>query len=155
MYTYANEKGFTLLEVLAAIAIFSVALLLFNAYFVNSFSSAKRQDSQLVAMNIARQIAEQWRTGQGEITIGGETIHSSYNEIAAKETEVLVDTDSDGVNDEHALSDIILNGITYSPTITIEKLDPLYTVKVTVRKKGDISILATLHTAIANPKKGE
>lgn len=149
MRILSNEKGFTLIEVIAAIIIFSVSLLLFNVYFVNSFSNIKRQDSQLIAMNIARQFAEQWKAGNGTLIESGTTLlaTSNYKEIAAKEIEIL--------NKSFSLSNVTLNGITYEPTIVINKLEPLYTIQVTVKQEGGDSILATLHTAIANPKKGD
>lgn len=149
MRILSNEKGFTLIEVIAAIIIFSVSLLLFNVYFVNSFSNIKRQDSQLVAMNIARQFTEQWKAGNGTLIESGTTLlaTSSYKEIAAKETEIL--------NKPFSLSNVSLNGITYEPVIVISKLEPLYTIQVTVKQEGADSILATLHTAIANPRKGD
>ncbi|MED0671970.1 type II secretion system protein [Aneurinibacillus aneurinilyticus] len=150
MRILSNEKGFTLIEVIAAIIIFSVSLLLFNVYFVNGFSNIKRQDSQLVAMNIARQFAEQWKAGNGTlIDKDGTTLlaTSSYKKIAEKESEIL--------GESFLLSNVTLNGITYEPTIVINKLEPLYTIQITVKQAGGDSILATLHTAIANPKKGD
>ncbi|AMA72109.1 MULTISPECIES: prepilin-type N-terminal cleavage/methylation domain-containing protein [Aneurinibacillus] len=155
MERFSDEKGITLLEVLAAIVIFSICLLLFNVYFVNSFSTVKRQDSQLVAMNIARQVAEQWKTGNGSLELGTDTLRSTYKDIHAHKNDWL---DDKGMPVERQLSTVTLNGITYQPSITIEPFeenDQLYIIKVTIKKQNDDKVLATLHTAIANPQKGE
>lgn len=51
---YRREEGFTLLEVLAAITILSIASLALTAFFVQAMSNAKENQNKTVAVNLAR-----------------------------------------------------------------------------------------------------
>ncbi|MBN6186531.1 prepilin-type N-terminal cleavage/methylation domain-containing protein [Aneurinibacillus sp. BA2021] len=149
-----NAKGFTLIEVLAAIVIFSVTLLLFNAYFVNSFSHSKKQDTKMVAINVARQIAEQWKNGEGASSLptpSGETFNYEH----------VKDLISEG-NVEYSLSPTSINGTSYLPKVTLKEIpagsedNPLILIIVTVYQENSETSkpLATLYTSMANPNKG-
>ncbi|ERI11296.1 type IV pilus modification PilV family protein [Aneurinibacillus aneurinilyticus] len=154
MRILSNEKGFTLIEVIAAIIIFSVSLLLFNSYFVNSFSNSKKQDTQMVAMNIARQVAEQWKNSEGTLP-SSEFPEEKLNYERLKELILKGEED-------HILSSTSINGAVYEPKVTLKKMpagsdnNPLILITVCVSLKNEKTAipLAILHTAIANPKKG-
>ncbi|RXT14686.1 prepilin-type N-terminal cleavage/methylation domain-containing protein [Ammoniphilus sp. CFH 90114] len=70
MMRIKQNSGFTLLEVLVAVLLFSFVFLLFGAFFINSFTISTKQDSEVVAINLARQIAEQWKIGNECVNTG-------------------------------------------------------------------------------------
>lgn len=49
-----QEKGFTLVEVLAAIVIFSIVSIVLTSYFSNALSYSKSNQNQTVMINLAR-----------------------------------------------------------------------------------------------------
>lgn len=149
-----NAKGFTLIEVLAAIVIFSVTLLLFNAYIVNSFSSNKAQNTNQVAINIAREIAEQWKSGNGQIpnlaSPGSDTGPMTFEKIQQQYGTSL--DNQEGITIE--LRSLQINQTTYRPFVTLKNMGPIISIWVNV-KSNENRVLATLYTGLANPKKGE
>jgi prepilin-type N-terminal cleavage/methylation domain-containing protein len=158
MDVVSQEKGFTLIEVIASIVIFSVALLLLSSFFTNSFILSKKQDTQMIAMNLARQTAEQWKSGQvDQKDIAGVTIDKgdlpsaevlNYEELSKIKGSTIT------------LPPSTINGRTYLQKIQIQDFKPdsasedlLLLLTVTVTEQGENSErpLAVLHTAIANP----
>jgi prepilin-type N-terminal cleavage/methylation domain-containing protein len=155
MRALVNNKGFTLIEVLAAIVIFSVTLLIFNAYIVNSFSSNKSQNTNQVAINIAREIAEQWKSGNGRVP-GSTASTPDIGPMTYQEIKNTYGASLDSVQGATvALHPIQINHTTYTPFVTLKNLGPIISITVTVKSSQDNRILATLYTGIANPKKGE
>ncbi len=72
-----SEKGFTLLEVLAAVAILSVASLMLYTVFSNATLFSAQQEHQDHAVNIARTVMEEVRTNlmnQDSVAYGGQNI---------------------------------------------------------------------------------
>jgi len=140
--------------VLLAVSIFSIALLLFSAYFVNSFTISKSSDRELVAMNLARQIAEQYK-------------NKDYEDL------------NDEIDSEKTPQSIELNGTTYIVKVSTEKLSLEKPQKISenesiIRKSPENSIegqnapilitihinieglshpLATMHTMVVYPER--
>jgi prepilin-type N-terminal cleavage/methylation domain-containing protein len=158
MNTLSNEKGFTLIEVIASIVIFSVALLLLSSFFTNSFILSKKQDTQMIAMNLARQTAEQWKSGQVDPEGIAEAIIDKGDLPSA---EVLNYEELSKIKGSTiTLPPSTINGRTYLQKIQIQDFKPnpegeglLLLLTVTVTEQGGNSNrpLAVLHTAIANP----
>lgn len=48
-----NEKGFTLIEVIASLAIISLILILFSQFFIQNYQTANQNTEKLVAINLA------------------------------------------------------------------------------------------------------
>ncbi|WP_394233119.1 prepilin-type N-terminal cleavage/methylation domain-containing protein [Niallia oryzisoli] len=64
-----NNRGFTLLEILAAIVILGIILTVFFQFFLLSQKATTGNEDKLVAVNIAEGVLEKIRNGQyGEIT---------------------------------------------------------------------------------------
>lgn len=153
MNIFRNSRGFTLLEVLLAISIFSVALLLFSAYFVNSFTISKTGDRELVAMNLARQIAEQYKK-------------VDYDDL------------DDEIDEEKEPLTVDINGTTYEARVKLEKLSlaklielpenehmiqrlnnssteksrPIL-IAIHINIEGSSHSLATIHTMVVQPER--
>lgn len=49
-----QEKGFTLIEVLAAIVILSIVSLVLTSYFTNAMSYSKSNQNKTIMVNLAR-----------------------------------------------------------------------------------------------------
>ncbi|MBP1930219.1 type IV pilus modification PilV family protein [Ammoniphilus resinae] len=164
-----NQKGFTLIEVLVSIVLFSVVLMLFSTYFINSFSLSKRQDSELIAMNIAKQIAEQWKSEEGDLSSPSASILKPVDSDLA--TIGLADKTQLGYNDLQKLVGYTLvlpsekmNDRTYEPHITIQSLNrdpdetmdlsPIIIIEVAIYSTVTKQPLATLTTAIGHETKG-
>jgi prepilin-type N-terminal cleavage/methylation domain-containing protein len=159
MDVISQEKGFTLIEVIASIVIFSVALLLLSSFFTNSFILSKKQDTQMIAMNLARQTAEQWKSGQGgtegAVLDTGELLTETLNN-----EETIYEALSKLQGHTITLPSSTINGRTYLQKIQIQDFKPnsegeglllLLTVTVTEQGGNPERPLAILHTAIANP----
>ncbi len=107
-----KENGFTLLEVLVAIILFSFVFLLFGAFFVNSFTASNKQDSQAVAINIARYLAEEWKNGQP----------------CAKPLTPPQQT--------YRCNEITINDRQYFPVVHLDQLDPIDIITVEIYSTG-------------------
>lgn len=75
-----NERGITLLEVLAAVAILSVAMISFSLLFGQNFQFSHREERRDVSVNIARTVIEELK---GQLPSGAErmTIFEDHQEI--------------------------------------------------------------------------
>jgi prepilin-type N-terminal cleavage/methylation domain-containing protein len=168
-----NERGLSLIEVLASLFILSMALLFLSNFLVRSYELSGDEDVRAVAMNIARLTAEQWKNGQG--TIDGDASNDSLpsgvnrSDYAGKTLDFALlaqlTDDLGGAPVTGAEYDVVVNGKTYRPQVFLEYFpnDPglppeknrlliLITVKVTLNK--DARVLAALQTAVANPARG-
>ncbi|WP_027414878.1 type II secretion system protein [Aneurinibacillus terranovensis] len=176
MRGFPDEKGFTLIEVLLSIVIFSISLLLFSTFFINNINQSSKQDAQLIAMNLARQTAEQWKNGDGNVTnpteTDGSAIHVTGVDLSQPFTyDVLNALISSGTGSGDSQVKTLalpigqpINGRIYRQSVTLRALsvsDPdggspkkamvLITVTVTDENNQE---LATLTTAMANPARG-
>lgn len=152
-----KEKGFTLIEVVAALVIFSIAILLFSNFFVKGYSLSKKQDSRMIALNLARQTAEEWKSDAGIVTtsttINGVTLEAgipvTYDQMKQLKGQIIP------LNQGNPL---IINGRNYSQEVAISALDPdtdhqLLLLTITVRDANHPNdVLAVLHTGV--PWKG-
>jgi prepilin-type N-terminal cleavage/methylation domain-containing protein len=133
-----NQRGFMLLEVLVAIVLFSVAILLFSSVFVSNFQQSKNQETQLVAINLARQVASEWG-------------NKSYDEITEKINPQNTTTPIQypvQVRDEQIPDQYSINERTYQSKVTINKLDPILIITVEITSPGSTKILATVHSSV-------
>ncbi|USG64674.1 prepilin-type N-terminal cleavage/methylation domain-containing protein [Brevibacillus ruminantium] len=167
MWAYSrNEKGMTLIEVLASIVILSIALLLLSNFLVRGLELSGKEDSKLVAMNLARQLAEAWRSGNGDLTSATMPIDLpsalSANKLTypqlAQLTEYLKDYDvkeisfpAVEVNERHYQQKLSLSFLDDAAYDLQEKTMILITVRVTSPEGKE---LALLQSAMANPEKG-
>ncbi|BAU26982.1 prepilin-type N-terminal cleavage/methylation domain-containing protein [Aneurinibacillus soli] len=152
-----KEKGFTLIEVVAALVIFSIAILLFSNFFVKGYSLSKKQDNRMIALNLARQTAEEWKSEAGMVTssttVNGVTIEAgtpvTYDEIKKFKGQTIT------INAGAPLS---INGRSYLQEVAISALDPdtahqLLLLTITVRDANHPDdVLTVLHTGV--PEKG-
>jgi len=161
-----NEKGMTLIEVLASIVILSIALLMLSNLLIRSLELSGKEDGKLVAMNLARQLAEAWRSGNGDLAAAvlPDQLRSAYS--SEKLTfhalvELTKNLQAEGLK-EITFPDIEVNERTYQPRISLSFLDEeayhlksetmiLITVRITSPEGQE---LAMLQTAAADPGKG-
>lgn len=161
-----NEKGMTLIEVLASIVILSIALLMLSNLLVRSMELSGKEDSKLVAMNLARQLAESWRSGNGDLTAATlpadllsrySTAKLNFQRLAG----LTQDLHDEGVN-EVRLPAVQVNGRTYHRSVSLVFLEEsryqlasqsmiLITVRITSPEGQE---LALLQAAAAHPGKG-
>jgi type II secretory pathway pseudopilin PulG len=162
-----NERGLSLIEVVASLFILSMALLLMSNFLVRSYELSGDEDLKAVAMNIARLTAEHWKNGQGTIDgdASNDALPSGVNrsDYAGKTLDfgllAKLTDDLGGAPVTGAEYDVVVNGRTYRPQVFLEfypndqnRLLILITVKVTLNK--DARVLAALQTAVANPARG-
>jgi type II secretory pathway pseudopilin PulG len=131
-----NERGLSLIEVVASLVILTMALLLLSSFLVRSFELSGEEDLKTVAMNIARQTAEEWK----------EKDYLTLREKAQKKEPV-------------SQSSISINGVEYQPKVSFaffpsnavagSELLVLITVKVELADTH--KELAVLQTAAADP----
>lgn len=151
-----EERGFSLVEVLAAIVILSIFTLVLTSYFTNALSSTKHNQSKTVMIHLARNTLfyfekqefakmEQYFREDAKGTISSEECIRDPESQAADCSSY-----SDLVYDPDVLNSVlnpVINGITYSITIAFQpeldgKLEAdtrpyLVPVSVTVRGPGD------------------
>lgn len=162
-----KEKGFTLIEVVAALLILSMAILLFSNFFVHGYGLSKKQDNQMIAMNLARQVAEEWRSGNGRVLADGQTTPSgravsptslfTYNELVTLRGETIPLTTG---------HPIMINGRSYTeevfvqdlagdnPDIATNSADMVLVLTVIIRDARTHETAATLHTSITAAEEG-
>lgn len=165
-----GENGFTLIEVLISIVLFSTVLLLFSTYFVNSFSQSKRQDHEQIAITIAKQFAEQWKNEEGDISPTNVIVKDKKGKVTSLPLNLL-DKSRLNYDDLFKLIDYSfvlpsekINERNYEPHITIYSLNrdpnettdpnPLILIEVSIFSTGSNQSLATLTTAIGHHTKG-
>lgn len=61
MNVWENDKGFTLIEILVSITILSVVLVVFASFFTQSALFTKKNEKEIVALNLARLALEELR----------------------------------------------------------------------------------------------
>ncbi|WP_139490262.1 prepilin-type N-terminal cleavage/methylation domain-containing protein [Brevibacillus dissolubilis] len=137
-----NQKGLSLLEVVAALLILSIALLIMSHFLIRSFEQSSGQDEQQIAMNLARQTAEQWKQDT-----------DAYRQL---QKELASSTSSHDIT----LADVTINERTYRQTVTIQRFatantgtenNPMILLTVTIHSDANQE-LARLSTAVANPE---
>lgn len=139
-----NQRGFMLLEVLVAIVLFSVAILLFSSVFVSNFQQSKSQETQLVAINLARQVASEW---------SGKSYSSLINQIKDEERIEPQDTTTPiqypiQMTDKKIPDQYSINERTYLSKVTINKLDPILIITVEITSPVSTHTLATVHSSV-------
>jgi|GEM_PF-2546158 len=184
MKVLCNERGFSLIEVLASVVIFSTVLLLLANFLIQSYEVSGNEDAKVVAMNLARQTAEQWKNGAG--TVPADATLSYYKEEFSPDTKQIVKSEqttptsplditkemsyenlhapfkNGGVNkiliSLPASSHLTINERTYSQTVELRPFgtasNPLILITVTAAPVDKPSELALFDTALANPNKG-
>ncbi len=178
-----NERGLTLVEVIASLVILSIALLLLSNFLVRSFELSSDQDSRMVAMNLARQVAEEWRSGNGTIknssivTATGFSGDSDIVSLSTKDGLLFADIKllcekisvSSTPDYEIALPAVEVNERIYQPKVSLSFYpsssvaasdpastlvsDPMILIIVRVNDNNN-RILATLETSVNNPRRG-
>jgi prepilin-type N-terminal cleavage/methylation domain-containing protein len=126
-----SQKGFTLIEVLAAVVILSVAALLLYTVFTNASLLSLRQQNQDVSLNIARMVVEEVRNNINE----GGNIYPE--DLKANETDQRQPINLDNllvVGDQQTL--FFPNGDHHEYQINIESLD-FPTTEIEVEGQGD------------------
>lgn len=139
-----NQRGFTLLEVLVAIVLFSVAILLFSSMFVSSFQQSKNEDTQLVAINLARQVASGWGSMSNDEVISAV---KNAEGISLQDTTKPIQFPKQ-VTDQNIPDQYTINERTYQSIVTINKLDPILIITVEITSPGSSKILATVHACV-------
>ena len=155
-----KEKGFTLIEVVAALLILSMAVLLFSNFFVRGYGLSKNQDNQMIAMNLARQVAEEWKSGNGRVSADGNTISGRYSVTTS---QIFTYDELKKFKNEtiplNTNSPIVINGRSYVQEVHVADLssenpDLVLLLTVIVRDARTHIIAATLHTSIAPAEEG-
>ncbi|EMT50264.1 MULTISPECIES: type IV pilus modification PilV family protein [Brevibacillus] len=160
-----NENGMTLIEVLASIVILSIAFLLLSNFLVRGLELSGKEDSKLVAMNLARQLAESWRSGNGDLKTAALPDDSLRDYASDKLTYPKLAALTDHLkNKEISFPDVEVNERIYQPKLSLSFLDKhnggyrlddqtmiLITVRVTSPEGQQ---LAMLQTAVADPRTG-
>ncbi|WP_342566541.1 prepilin-type N-terminal cleavage/methylation domain-containing protein [Paenibacillus sp. FSL R7-0345] len=137
-----REKGFTLIEVLAAIVILSIVSLVLTSYFSNALSYSKSNQNKTIMVNLARNALFYMEKQdyqslslyfQGKKAEGGNLAipgHSSINAsgcVPVTSTAVSCSDYSSAVSDLQTLANVLnptINGIAYH--IDIEYQDVLH-----------------------------
>ncbi|MGC5326600.1 type IV pilus modification PilV family protein [Brevibacillus sp. SYSU BS000544] len=176
-----NEKGLTLVEIVASLVILSLALLMMSNFLVRSFEISGDQDNRLVAMNIARQVAEQWKSGNGSYPADSKFVTRDFSsdsditnmankELEYEHLETLARKILASSNPDYSipLSEITVNERNYNPFInlTLFPEDPADPTEINPLGHNPIVIvtvhindtqgatLATLQAGVADPAKG-
>lgn len=161
-----NEKGLSLVEVVASLFIFSIALLFLSNFLVRSFEISGNQDNRQVAMNLARQTVEEWESGNGWIPSSNEQkeiaeryksdtpLYLSYSLLSELIPSVPKGNEKDprGIK----LSPITINERTYNTFVDLGSVgtpNPLIRIEVKVFA-NDVE-LARLETLMPNPDIGQ
>jgi prepilin-type N-terminal cleavage/methylation domain-containing protein len=169
----SNERGFTLIEVVASIVIISMALLLLSNFIVRSYVESGVQDNQLIARNIARQIIEDWNSGQyykkadfQTIKNGSGTIVPSINSYYLPPSDNLDFTSF--ITEEFFLNhrinlpitfefrDLPINQKNYKGKVVIDKLEGNYSEKTggtesNIQFQKSLSSQLLVHVEVSGP----
>jgi prepilin-type N-terminal cleavage/methylation domain-containing protein len=147
-----NQRGFTLLEVLVAIVLFSVATLLFSSMFVSSFQQSKNEDTQLVAINLARQVASGWGSmSNDEVISAVKNAEGISLQDTTKPIQFPKKVTDQNIPDQYNIDipdQYTINERTYQSIVTINKLDPILIITVEITSPGSSKILATVHACV-------
>ncbi len=159
-----NEKGLTLVEVIASLLIFSLALLLLSNYLVRNYEITGNQTIRQVGMNLARQTIEEWKNGKGRIddSITFDTMSSQLK--TTYENNLLDYSDLVGLIDKNhgrfEWNPIRINDRNYDTEVQISKIasdptdtsNPLILIRVVVSSGG--AEMARLETLMPDPAFG-
>ncbi|GEN33023.1 type IV pilus modification PilV family protein [Aneurinibacillus danicus] len=163
MSFFKSERGLTLVEVVASMIILSISLLLFGSFFTRNYTISKSQDNRMIAMNLARQTAEEWKSG---------TVLFHSTEMTLQNREAITDNTPLDYETLNSLTrsgklvielkqPIVLNGRSYIQTVEVEdigKNDPqnkleenlMLMITVTVKEMNEpASVLARISTGMA------
>jgi prepilin-type N-terminal cleavage/methylation domain-containing protein len=132
-----NQRGFALLEVLVAIVLFSVAILLFSSVFVSSFHQSKTEDTRLVAINLARQVASEW---------GSKSYDELSNDIGKSTSDM---QGKINVNDRDYYWKVsVTPSPNASPPPQIDETIPMVIIKVEINDQNSMQPLAVVHSSV-------
>jgi prepilin-type N-terminal cleavage/methylation domain-containing protein len=129
------ERGFTLIEVLAAIVILSIVSLVFTSYFANALTYANNNQNKTVMVNLARnalfyvekQDFEEMQkyftiNGAGEFPdISGEQCHPDATSPVGNCSDLF--KNSSGLDDSLLMESVLnptINGVVYNITISYQ-----------------------------------
>lgn len=163
-----NEKGLSLIEVVASLLILSVALMFLSQFLVKSFEISGSQDHRQVALNLARQTMEEWKTGKGIIPDDVEQTDVTLKEDVLEKPlsyQLLSDIctmtnklsgDSKGIR----LADLTINDRTYQTyvlpqTIHPDSLKDNPLIRIVVKVFANETKDAELETLVPNPAVGQ
>ncbi|MGF9824747.1 hypothetical protein ABE430_00070 [Brevibacillus agri] len=163
-----NEKGLSLVEVVASLLIFSITLLFLSHFLVRSFEISGNQDSRQVAMNLARQTVEEWRAGNGVIPADQQQGISLADQYLGKPlpfhllASICSNEAPNWPNDFKGikLADMTINDRVYQTYvlprfITTEQTASQSLIRVVVTVFSNDVKVAELETLIANPEIGQ
>lgn len=162
MSFFKSERGLTLVEVVASMIILSISLLLFGSFFTRNYTISKSQDNRMIAMNLARQTAEEWKSG---------TVLFHSTEMTLQNREAITDNTPLDYSTLNSLTrsgklvielkqPIVLNGRSYIQTVEVEDIgnDPqnkleenlMLMITVTVKEMNEpASVVARISTGMA------
>ncbi|MGN7470659.1 type IV pilus modification PilV family protein [Brevibacillus sp. SAFN-007a] len=163
-----NEKGLSLVEVVASLLIFSIALLFLSHFLVRSFEISGNQDNRQVAMNLARQTVEEWRGGNGMIPADQEQEILLEDRYLGKPLSFPLlagicssaapqwPNDFKGIK----LADLTINDRVYQTYVlprfvTTEETASQSLIRIVVRVFSHDAKVAELEALIANPERGQ
>src|SRR5690349_20103968 len=79
----ARDEGFSLVEVLVALAVLSITLLASTPFFIGSVRNVNKQRTQQVAIQLADTAMEQVRGLKGSSLLSGHGLQAGENQFAA------------------------------------------------------------------------
>ncbi|MFD2369061.1 prepilin-type N-terminal cleavage/methylation domain-containing protein [Brevibacillus sp. GCM10020057] len=168
MKALANEKGLSLIEVVASLLILSVALMFLSQFLVRSFAISGNQDNRQVALNLARQTMEEWKTGNGiipkdvdqeDVTLEEDFLEKplSYQLLSDICTSTnQLSKDANGIR----LADLSINDRTYQTyvlpqTIRPDSMKDNPLIRIVVKVFSNDAKDAELETLVPNPAVGQ
>ncbi|WP_419956024.1 type IV pilus modification PilV family protein [Neobacillus niacini] len=143
MHTIKNEKGVTLVELLASIVILSIILLSFMTFFTNSFQYNAVSSDKMKATNIAREVQEDFK-------VNSEKNLELKNLITFSKTSTGTTIPKSSYPKLNLTEDIIKN----SGILTMKLISQNYNVEVTVDTNNDPSLHSSLSKIHVQVKKG-
>ncbi len=164
MANHMNNKGYTFVEMLVAVSIFSILLVAIMNTFVKGFyyqkrilemQAVQREESYLVEM-MSREI--RMATGMTANNLNGATEFRFTDHTGNEAKYCLSDATgacnsagkSFSINGQVVNSeDVEISGLKFFTSETFDKKQPLVTIVMQVRSKRDSGAKATLQTSIA------
>jgi prepilin-type N-terminal cleavage/methylation domain-containing protein len=143
-HSLKNEKGLTLIELLASIVILSIILLSFMTFFTNSFKYNAVSSDKINTTNIAREVQEDFKVN----TVKNQELKKLIRESRDLPTVTTIPKNS--YPELNLSKDIKKNGLTL--TLTLNKQP--FTVEVVVDTNGDPNVDVLLSKMHVQVKKG-